>query len=408
MTSPNTLILFTSSFPFGKGEQFLESELPILSKRFKKVVLVPFWPDGPQRATPENCVIEPLAERFELRGRFRTLLLKYAGTLLSSIYTLLVKSPQRLFYLKNFRKTITDLTITLAEGDMYFKILEAHLNTSSVLYFYWFDKPFLHFAFLKKRGIINHSLVSRGLGYDYDPIRNETGFFMYREIELQQLDKLVLNSEWGKRLMSNLYPSFRSKFERAYLGLLDHTFINPINESGIFQLVSCSYVIDTKRVELIVDILHHINFPLHWTHLGEGPMLEEIKLKAQSLPANISTHFPGYVDSVMEYYKSTPVDLFLTTTYTEGLPFTFMESISFGIPVMGTQVCGIPEVANTQTGFLFPQTFDPKEVADQITVYKNWTPNNKLALRDSARNFFEKTFVSEKNTNEFIDNFLLS
>lgn len=357
---------------------------------------------------PNNCVVEPLTERFVLHGRFRKLLIKYAPTLLWAIYTLLIKSTNRIYYLKRIKKTITDLTILLAEGESYLKTLEVHLKESSVLYFYWFDKPFIHFALLKRRKMIKHSLVSRGLGYDYDPIQNELGFFLYRELELKYLDKLVLNSEWGKQLMTKLYPSSRSKFERSYLGLMSHAYTNPINRSEVFQLVSCSYVIDIKRVELIVDILRHIHFPLHWTHLGEGPLLEEVKQKAKNLPGNISTHFPGYVDSVMEYYKHTPIDLFLTTTYTEGLPFTLMESISFGIPVMGTKVSGIPEVANARTGFLIPQTFDSKETAEKITEYKSWLPQEKEALRISAKTFFEEVFVSEKNINQFIDRFLLN
>lgn len=408
MTNTSNLLLFTSKFPFGNGEQFLESELPILCKRFKRVVLIPYWPEGPQREVPENCLVVPLLDRFELKGRFRNLILRYALPLIRCILILLIKSPKRFYYIKKLRSTITDLSIIMDEGECYLEKLKVYLNEASVLYFYWFDKPFIHFALLKERKRIEHLLISRGLGYDYDPIRNELGFYLYREIELKHLHKLLLNSEWGKSLMSDMHPPYKEKFERSYLGLINHPFTNPINQSGVFQLVSCSYVIDLKRVELIVDILRHINFPLHWTHLGEGPLLEEVKLKAQELPLNISTNFPGYVDSVMEHYRTKPVDLFLTTTFTEGLPFTLMESISFGIPVMGTKVCGIPEVANGNTGFLIPLDFDPKQTAEMITDFKNWPKDKVQSLRTSAKAFYEEVFVSEKNTNQFIDRYLLS
>ena len=51
------LWLFTIRFPFGNGEAFLESELPILARGFTKVVLFPLMPEGAQRKLPENVEV---------------------------------------------------------------------------------------------------------------------------------------------------------------------------------------------------------------------------------------------------------------------------------------------------------------------------------------------------------------
>ena len=39
--SEKILVIFTSSYPYGYGETFLEAEIKILSRDFKKIIIVP-------------------------------------------------------------------------------------------------------------------------------------------------------------------------------------------------------------------------------------------------------------------------------------------------------------------------------------------------------------------------------
>src|SRR5687768_3578028 len=53
-----TLVLFTSSFPFGNGEAFIESEFPFLCKTFEKIIIVTNeLKNKNQRIIPENVII---------------------------------------------------------------------------------------------------------------------------------------------------------------------------------------------------------------------------------------------------------------------------------------------------------------------------------------------------------------
>ena len=402
-----SLILVTSQYPFNKGEEFVESELLFLSRYFKQIFIIPFWSKGGEkRSIPANCKIIDINVSVKIEKKFRFLTWKHLSILIWSFSILLKKSKSRLYYIKNFRKVLTDLVIILEESQILCDQLKPWLNSTNKIYFYWFDKPFIHFAFLKKQGKINHNLISRGLGYDYDPIQNSLGFFPYREIELEYLDKLVLNSNYGMHLVQKLYPKHAKKFESCYLGLTSRNKLNPSNKYGVFHLVSCSYVIDIKRVHLIIDILRNIHLPVKWTHIGQGPLLNEIKGLAHTLPTNIETEFPGYIPSVMDYYETVPCDLFITTTLMEGLPFTLMEAISFGIPVMGTQVCGIPEIVTADTGFLIPVEFNPASVAAIITKYATSPYEERELLRRGAKEFFNEAFTTEKNSRHFINTYL--
>ena len=45
----NSIVIFTHSFPFGKGEAFLESELYYIAERFDRVFLFPSNPLNPEK-----------------------------------------------------------------------------------------------------------------------------------------------------------------------------------------------------------------------------------------------------------------------------------------------------------------------------------------------------------------------
>ena len=69
------LIIFTSTFPYGFAETFLEDELPYLAKHFEKIIIFPFRiSEKKLRAVPPNCVVsKPIVYgRFDqyLKGLF--------------------------------------------------------------------------------------------------------------------------------------------------------------------------------------------------------------------------------------------------------------------------------------------------------------------------------------------------
>ena len=50
----SVLTIYTNSYPYGNAETFLETEIPILSRHFSNVYIVPFKADGAPRNVPGN------------------------------------------------------------------------------------------------------------------------------------------------------------------------------------------------------------------------------------------------------------------------------------------------------------------------------------------------------------------
>jgi len=108
--------------------------------------------------------------------------------------------------------------------------------------------------------------------------------------------------------------------------------------------------------------------------IGNGPKKHELENRVLALDLKNSVIFTGKLkpDEIHSYYQAA--DIFTLPSYTEGLPLAVLEAMSCGIPVIASNVGGIPEIIkNNENGFLIP----PKN--------KKILKNNLIILIDNAR-----------------------
>ncbi len=85
--------------------------------------------------------------------------------------------------------------------------------------------------------------------------------------------------------------------------------------------------------------------------VGEGPLDEELKAQADALGVAENVLFLGRRDDVPDLLGAS--DLFASASLFEGLPLVVLEALALGVPVVGTNVCGIRDaVQNGVTGRL--------------------------------------------------------
>lgn len=76
--------------------------------------------------------------------------------------------------------------------------------------------------------------------------------------------------------------------------------------------------------------------------VGEGPLRDELEALAADLGITERVIFTGFSNAVRQYYKES--DLFVLPSRTEGLPMVVLEAMQLGMPVVCTNVGGLPEV----------------------------------------------------------------
>jgi len=105
------------------------------------------------------------------------------------------------------------------------------------------------------------------------------------------------------------------------------------------------------------------------TMVGDGPDRAALEEMAVRLGISDRLTFAGYAgqDEVKEHLQKS--DVLILPSFAEGVPVTLMEAMACGVPVIGTQVGGVPElIEHDRTGQLVPPA-DSATLADAIIRY---------------------------------------
>ncbi|HEX7505319.1 MAG TPA: glycosyltransferase [Polyangia bacterium] len=131
---------------------------------------------------------------------------------------------------------------------------------------------------------------------------------------------------------------------RAELGLPDDSLVL----GSVCRLVEC------KNVSLLLRAaLPHLSPATRLLIIGDGPERPKLEAFASREPQGKFAHFLGQRTDVARLLNG--LDLFALSSSTEGHPISVIEAMATGLPVLATQVGGIPEmIQDGKTGFLAP------------------------------------------------------
>jgi glycosyltransferase involved in cell wall biosynthesis len=123
--------------------------------------------------------------------------------------------------------------------------------------------------------------------------------------------------------------------------------------------------------------------------IGDGPERSALQRELESDP-NIRDRvlFLGYRDDVPRLLAE--VDLVVHPTHADALPTALIHALSRGIPVVATDVGGIPEIIGDDAGVLVPVCDPPRLSAVLQELATN--PVRRATLGDAARRRFETGF----------------
>ena len=290
---------------------------------------------------------------------------------------------------------------------------EANINLDdSVILCTWFDVCAYAASLIKKKAP-QIPVVSFAHSFEItEEVKNPYALYSYNPSKHGTCEEIWFISETVRQdYLQRVKKVYHNKIQInntriAYLGSKkpQKNKMNTPSNDNIVRLVSCSNVTWVKRVSKLIDVLSLVtDVSVQWTHLGGGPLLERVKGQAENAlksNINIDFYFPGMKTNkeVHEFFSSQCVDLFINVSESEGLPVSIMESMSYGIPVIATDVGGTREIVNEKTGFLVPKDFQPQEVGKIITNFSLLSKEEKQKYREAAYDMWASKFDGEKNS----------
>jgi glycosyltransferase involved in cell wall biosynthesis len=219
---------------------------------------------------------------------------------------------------------------------------------------------------------------------------------IFEEKMLERSNKLIAVSDFTRRELLQYYKVKEDKIRVIRNGVDTHKF-QPASDKrkakealgfnpDDIAVLSVGRLYARKGLFTLIESMPAVvrRFPrAKFIISGKGQSDEMKKLVSHATRLGMKDNiiFTGYFpDSKLpKLYQAA--DVFAFSTFYENLPFAVLEALSTGLPVVTTNVGGIPEMIESgRNGFLV-QPFNAKELADRVLYYlEHPTEASEMAL----------------------------
>lgn len=148
------------------------------------------------------------------------------------------------------------------------------------------------------------------------------------------------------------------KLRIVHCGVRPTDFL-PVEHSGIGnRLLFVGRLAAVKGLPVLLDALAKIRSHQPDVKLciaGDGPDRARLATQAKSLGIEANVEFLGYQSQSQVRQLLQQTDVFVMSSFAEGVPVVLMEAMAAGVPVVATRIAGIPElVEDGVSGYLVP------------------------------------------------------
>jgi len=170
-------------------------------------------------------------------------------------------------------------------------------------------------------------------------------------------------------------------------------------DAGKRVLIHISNFRSVKRVTDVVKIFAEVErqVPSVLMMVGDGPDRVDAEAEARALDLQDKVFFLGKIDTVAPLLAGA--DLFLLPSSTESFGLSALEALASGVPVIGTNAGGLPEVVRDgETGFLLDVGDIDAMAAAALGLLRDrdrWRAMSTLAARDARERFSLDEIVGE-------------
>jgi glycosyltransferase involved in cell wall biosynthesis len=149
-----------------------------------------------------------------------------------------------------------------------------------------------------------------------------------------------------------------------------------------FNLALVGRLETVKGPHVAIDALATRGLPgeLHLHLIGTGPCERELRGRAQELGISERVHFLGFRRNVHNFIAHC--DVLVMSSLHEGLPYTLLEGMALGVPIVASRVGGLAEVLQDEVSALLVAPRDPACLASALLrLYQDPELGRRLSAR---------------------------
>jgi glycosyltransferase involved in cell wall biosynthesis len=155
-----------------------------------------------------------------------------------------------------------------------------------------------------------------------------------------------------------------------------------------------------KGLEYLVEAacrIPDVQKKLRFVIVGNGDCRQQLEAHVRDKGLTSVFHFAGFHPDISSYMRS--FDMFALPSLSEGLSSAILEAMAASLPIVATEVGGIPElVTHGDNGLLVPPA-DPAALARAIQQLAE-DPQESLRMGQQGRSLIEERFTLERKIQE--------
>jgi len=196
----------------------------------------------------------------------------------------------------------------------------------------------------------DHGSVEAGAG----DLRNRAKAACYRWLETRAAHRIAATMVYVTRDLQAMNASNNAGLRQTviYNGILppDRTTTKAPAEYAAhpLNLVVAGRLETIKGVDIAIRAMADAELPTgtHLHVIGWGPADHDLQRLAQEIAVTPRVSFHGFRDNAYDYIAHA--DIVLMPSRHEGLPYTLLEALALGTPVIGSRVGGLAEVLSSE------------------------------------------------------------
>ena len=218
-------------------------------------------------------------------------------------------------------------------------------------------------------------------------------------LSMKYAKRIVTNSYRGRKLIIDRWCVPKDRVITIHNGVDFNKYFSKRNVSDkkeasikivITMIAKPTYVKNIEMFLTVAEKVHSINPDTCFRLVGPG--LDDKFLKSKLITSVFIEPLGSQLD-ITSILKHT--DIFILTSRSEGLPNVVLEAMSMEIPVVATNVGGLPEIIKEgESGFLVPSGDGDQMVKKIVTLIDNYETRVKMG-RNGAH-YVKSNFSMEK------------
>lgn len=211
-------------------------------------------------------------------------------------------------------------------------------------------------------------------------------------------DKIITVSDFDRKTAIENKIVKTDKFITVYNGVkcfekvkLKETFdsmkITVGTVANFYPVKGLKYFIDAAKI--VCEKFPRVKFKI----IGDGFLRPQLEQQIKALHLENVVDLVGFKKDIFAIMKT--MDIFVLASLKEGLPYAILEAQSLGLPIIATNVGGIPEIIQDQKTGILVTAQNPDQLAQKIQLLiKN--QNLRLKLAQAGQHNIKNNFNLSK------------